>query len=132
MNPSCEIAVVDDEPIIGELVRTIFLQAGLEVDVFESAGALLASPRLAHYRTIFMDLSLPDMPGLELVDALARAMPSVHLVILSGHSREVLVAAKWRARVSGIASCQALTKPFSREDLQNAVRLSTARPFSQA
>lgn len=130
MTAPCEIAIVDDEPIICDMVQAICSQSKLETHAFYSAHTLLASQDLSRYKTIFMDLSLPDMSGLDLISEIARITPTVHLVIVSGHSREVLIGAKWRAKAHGIASCQAITKPFVREDILRSVRTSASQPFS--
>ena len=116
-NRRYDIAFVDDEPLMGQYVRTVCRQRQREVDAFETAGALLSSPGLTQYRTICMDLTLTDMGARDLVSALGRVVPSVHLVIVSGHSRENLLLAKWHARINGILSCQLLGKPFGAQEL---------------
>jgi len=128
--PPHAVAVVDDEPLITALLGTVLQSLDHSVKGFGSAAEVLMYPHLAQFQTIFLDLTLPDMQGLELVDAVARAAPEVHLVIFSGHDRSVLNKAKWHARLCGVARCSVLGKPFTRDDVlqvmqgQPAVKLA--------
>ena len=120
------VAVVDDEPLITALLGTVLQSLDRTVKGFESAAEALMHPHLAYFQTIFLDLTLPDMQGLELVDAVARAAPQAHLVIFSGHDRSVLNKAKWHARLCGVARCSVLSKPFTRDEVLQVLQAPSA------
>ena len=116
------IAIVDDDPLIADLIEAILKPLELPIDTFGSAGELTACAHVTKYRTIFVDLSLADMDGLDLITMIANTSPDVHIVIVSGHKREVLISAKWHARMCGIKACDVVIKPFTRQDLYRVMR----------
>lgn len=127
MNPMTtphDIAIVDDEPLIAELITAILQPLGRGVDAYGTAAAFLACAHITRYKTVLVDLQLTDMPGIDLITALAKRSPEVHIVVVSGHEPRVLTSAKWHARLCGIRHCDMLAKPFTRDALLRVVRLS--------
>ena len=117
-----EIALIDDEAVMAALLQAIVEPARIAVRAFTSAAEALACPQLGAFEVLLLDLSLPDLSGLALVEAVARAAPRAHLVIVSGHERDVLVAAKWHARLCGVRRCDVLAKPFTGDEVLQLLR----------
>jgi two-component system OmpR family response regulator len=117
------IAIVEDEPFMAQLVCDMLTFSGLDVDVFLSGADLLKCKDLHAFKTIILDLSLPDLDGFEIMDRLAAGAGSPSLLLMSGHDLSVVRAATVYGRGIGLQIRGALSKPFSRDDLIAALGL---------
>lgn len=93
-----KIIVVDDHPLILEALRHVLQQLHAEVAVFtarsgEHARQLI--PQHPDVDLLLLDVSLPDVNGLELLAELRDKYPGIPAVILSGSTdgREAVVQA---------------------------------------
>ena len=59
------VAIVDDEPLIRELLETILGEAGYDAAVFHRAGDALEALRFTSFDAILCDIRMPGMSGLE-------------------------------------------------------------------
>ncbi len=113
------ILVVDDEPSIRELACEILQLFGYRtIDAKGSQEALALAKRTAESIGVLVtDVSLPDMDGLQLFDALSASRPSLRAVFISGQAVEDAVPdLDTRERVVF------LQKPFTADMLATAVR----------
>lgn len=78
------VAIVDDEPAIVRMVQALLLEAGAEAEGFPSGPAFLETASGA-YDLVLCDLSMPEMSGLELLEAVRSRDPGARFVILTGH-----------------------------------------------
>jgi CheY-like chemotaxis protein len=58
--------VVDDEAMIREMAKTVFVEGGYDVFTAEDAKTALMVLRAESIMVMFLDLSLPGMNGIEL------------------------------------------------------------------
>ena len=117
--PQARLLVVDDEPEIAELMRSMLESAGLEVATAESGAVALELIDAARFDAIVSDLRMPDMDGAALwravrerQPALARRMLFVTGDTLSPEARGFLEKAR----------CPSVDKPFAKGDLLAAVQ----------
>ncbi len=112
------VLVIDDEPEIGRAVRT-GLQ-GAEFSVEWAATGADGMERVAQWRpdVILLDLSLPDIDGVEVCRQL-RAWTQTPIIVLSVRSRE---ADKVAALEQGADDY--LTKPFGMGELIARIRVA--------
>ncbi len=109
------ILVVDDEEMIRKLIRRMVEVAGREI--LESASAseadTLMQGRGSDVAVALVDVSLPDINGADLAAQWLMEYPGLKVVLISGYPVEssALVAGRMFF----------LQKPFSRENLQEAV-----------
>ena len=86
------VYVVDDDPNIGVGLEALFRAAGLQRQSFNTAQAFLdAYPKLDP-GCLFVDLVMPGMNGLELLERLRAAGCSWPVVIVTGHGNMVTAA----------------------------------------
>jgi len=122
------VLVIDDEAQIRRALRGIFEARGYVVDVAEDARGALDALMNVTPDVVVLDLSLPDIDGIELCAQL-RTWLSVPILVLSVRSDE---SDKIAALETGADDY--LTKPFSAGELVARVRalLRRAQPGAAA
>jgi DNA-binding NarL/FixJ family response regulator len=116
------VLVVDDHPMWREAVARDLGEAGFEVVGTLGEGARVAPVAQAtRPDVVVLDLQLPDLAGVDVIAALAEAVPSSRVLVLSasGERQDVLAAVK--AGAMGY-----LVKSASRDELVDAVRRTAA------
>jgi DNA-binding NtrC family response regulator len=81
------IYIVDDEPKIGELFSTVLRRDGFEVQAFVKPLALLEAVDDGQIPDVVLaDLMMPDMNGIEMIEALKERQLNVPVIIMTAHS----------------------------------------------
>ncbi|HOC55948.1 MAG TPA: response regulator transcription factor [Verrucomicrobiota bacterium] len=97
-HPSKPIRVIlaDDHPIVRAGIREVLKElAGVEVVGEASDGReAIELVKSLHPNVVFMDISMPNLNGLDATERIVRAFPRVRVIILSRHENEVYY---WRA-----------------------------------
>jgi FixJ family two-component response regulator len=119
-----QFAIVEDDPFMAQLVSDMLITGGIEVQVFMFGLDLLKCANLLSFKTIVLDLSLPDVDGFDLMDKLAADNIGMSIVLMSGHDIAILRGASIYANGIGLNVRGALTKPFTRGDLFAALGLA--------
>lgn len=112
------VLVVEDHPELGELLAAALEMEGLESRVAATGAealALLAERRPA---AALVDLMLPDMLGVAVLDALAAASPPVPAIAMSG----VFRGGRYAAEAAAHGAERFVEKPFSTEEVVTALR----------
>src|SRR5262249_54686053 len=109
--------VAEDEPPVRNLVTTALRRKGHRVlDAPSGEDALrLAMAEGSPIDVLLTDASMPGMSGLDLARALAARMPSIAIIVMSGHANETLHLGDFASRV------ELLPKPFAPSDLQRKI-----------
>lgn len=80
------ILVVDDDPVIRDLLTDVFNMEGYAVRTAESAEQALEVMGGESIGVLFLDLSLPGMDGLDLCRKIRAENPAVILHAVTGHA----------------------------------------------
>jgi PAS domain S-box-containing protein len=112
------ILLVDDEPLIRDLGRTILQQGGYRVLLAEDGKAALDLYRREreHIDLVILDLTMPQLSGRETLRKLRRINPAVRILFASGYFAEPLPEAADGFRVNIVA------KPYRPDELTRMVR----------
>jgi two-component system nitrogen regulation response regulator NtrX len=78
------VLVIDDDPLILDLVRILLEGEGHEVVALASGESAVEQARVLHPDLILLDIVMRGTHGMEVLDALRQAMPEVPVVLLSG------------------------------------------------
>jgi PAS domain S-box-containing protein len=116
------IMVVDDEPMVAQVLERALLRSGFQVSCHADGAAALADFRAnpAAYDAVVTDLTMPHMSGLELAGRLYELRPSLSLILTTGYCDE---AGTDRAREAGIRHFMA--KPVKlRELIENLMEMT--------
>ena len=115
------VLVVDDEPQITRVLRTVLTSQGYQVQTAGEGQAALSSFNEWHPELVITDLFMPRMDGLELCKRI-RAVSAVPIIVLSVKGEE-------RAKVEALDSGadDYVTKPFGTDELLARVRAALRR-----
>ena len=79
------ILVVDDEVSIRRTLREILEYEGYELEEAEDGEAALERIRNQRYDLVLMDVKMPKMDGMEVLQVIADELPELPVVMISGH-----------------------------------------------
>ncbi len=80
------LVIVDDEPVILDLLASVFLNEPLEVSCFRDGHSALAHMRAAGVDVLLTDKNLPDIGGLELVRHARAITADSEALVITGYA----------------------------------------------
>ncbi len=117
-----KVLIVDDEPVVREVLRTVLSRAGYATSEAATAAeglALFADPAVD---LVLLDLMLPDRPGLSLLPELREKRPDVPVVVVTAYSSvESAIAAMKEGAFHYVP------KPFRNEEVVHLVAQALER-----
>ena len=119
MRKSAQILVVDDEPLVVDLIRATLEEEGYQVTTTSSsleAAGIITEKR---FSLIFLDLLMPNLDGSELFKRIRDIDQSVPVVIITGYpdSKVLEKAIKY-------APFTVITKPFDCNQILNTIPIA--------
>lgn len=121
------LLLVEDDPMIGEGVRTGLQQDGFAVDWVQDGRAAELALETTPYDTLLLDLGLPRKDGLNVLASLRRRGNAIPVLILT--ARDAVAD-----RVKGLdaGADDYLVKPFDLEELAARIRALLRRKSGRA
>jgi FixJ family two-component response regulator len=119
------VFVVDDDISVRESLELLIEFAGWQPETFASAEEFLAHPRTAAPNCLVLDVSLPDLNGLELQRLIASERTDMPIIFITGHGDVPMTVQAMKA-----GAVEFLTKPFDDEMLISAIRHAIKRSAS--
>lgn len=83
---SIRVAVIDDEETAGKLVGRVLEQEGFSVELFLAGRPFLARMQQEPFQLVFIDLQLPDMNGLEILNLVKLHSEDSEAIIITGNA----------------------------------------------
>jgi FixJ family two-component response regulator len=121
--PKCPVVfIVDDDASVREALSSLVRSIGLQVETFSSAGEFLRQSKSEAPSCLVLDVRLPDLSGLALQRELAAKNNGIPIIFITGHGD---IPMSVRAMKAGAS--EFLTKPFSEQDLLEAIRQAIRR-----
>ena len=120
--PQAIVFVVDDDVSVRESVELLIKFAGWQPETFASAKDFLARPRISTPCCLVLDVSLPDLNGLELQKLIASERTDMPIIFITGHGDVPMTVQAMKA-----GAVEFLTKPFDDEVLLSAIRHALKR-----
>lgn len=120
--PLPTVFVVDDDISVRESLELLIQSAGWRPETHASAQEFLLRPRLAGPCCLVLDVSLPDLSGLEVQLRISGDRTGMPIIFITGHGD---VPTSVRAMKAG--AVEFLTKPFDDEVLLEAIRHALER-----
>ncbi|HEV7398560.1 MAG TPA: response regulator [Pyrinomonadaceae bacterium] len=79
------VFVVDDDISVRESLELLIKFSGWQPETFASAAEFLEHPRTATPSCLVLDVSLPDLNGLELQKLIASDRTDMPIIFITGH-----------------------------------------------
>jgi CheY-like chemotaxis protein len=116
------ILVVDDEPQVGAMLRDLLVELGYVVKNAVSGVEALGLVPIYLPDAVLLDLSMPGMTGVEVLDHLRRLNPDLPVIIVTGN-QDLQTARATLVR----GAFDYIQKPFTVEVLERVVAAAVLR-----
>jgi two-component system, NarL family, response regulator DegU len=119
------VGIVDDNELVRTTLHTMLgCSQKLHVVAEASTGSAgLSLVKLMQPDVVVMDISMPDMDGIEATRIISSRFPETKVVVLTMHDDKAYSEAALQA-----GACRFLTKDCGREDLLNAITECSPSP----
>jgi DNA-binding response OmpR family regulator len=118
-----DVLAIDDEAAVNNNIRKILSKKGLSVDQAMTKDEALKKIETKTYKLVLLDLKIPGVQGLELLQAIREKSPETLVIIITGYAS--IETAKESARLGAV---DYLPKPFTPDEIrqvtENALRLA--------
>ena len=116
------VFIVDDDLSVRESLELLIDSVGWQPKTFASAQMFLAYPRVFVPNCLVLDVSLPDLNGLDLQRLISAKRADMPIVFITGNGDVPMTVQAMKA-----GAVDFLTKPFSDEALLNAITQAIVR-----
>jgi FixJ family two-component response regulator len=116
------VLVVDDDPLVRELIGDVLASISLQSKAYASASEFFGSKVPDQATCLILDVRMPGLSGFDLQAELAQKRIKIPIIFLSGYA-DIRMSVK--AMKAG--AVEFLTKPFREQDLLDAVRVALDR-----
>ena len=110
------VFVVDDDVSVRESLELLVCSAGWQSETFKSAQEFLSRPRTLCPSCLVLDVTLPDLNGLELQKWVAAERPDMPIIFITGHGDVPMTVQAMKG-----GALEFLTKPFVDHVLLKAI-----------
>jgi PAS domain S-box-containing protein len=92
LNLSGRVLIIDDEPLVRSALRRQLKSAGLEtMEAADGVAGISLAASTTRPDVILLDLSMPGMPGEDVLVALLELRPRIPVIVVSGHRGPSLI-----------------------------------------
>ena len=119
------VFVVDDDVSVRESLELLIHFAGWQPETFASAEEFLARPRVLTRSCLLLDVSLPNLSGLELQKLIASDRMDMPIIFITGHGDIPMTVQAMKG-----GAVEFLTKPINDDTLLSAIRSAIKRSES--
>jgi FixJ family two-component response regulator len=116
------VFVVDDDVSVRESLELLIRYEGWQAMTFASASEFLACPRCSVPSCLILDVSMPELSGLELQKRIAPERTDMPIIFITGYGDVPMTVQAMKA-----GAAEFLTKPFTQDALVNAIRQALDR-----
>ncbi len=120
------ILVIDDDPSVCEVVEQLLGSLGFSVTTTTNGRAALAAAGTQSFSAAIVDLCMPTMNGLDVLQGLKSLTPQTKLIVMSGLMSDCGGAPDFLGMAADLRGVARLPKPFGRQELINLLGDVTA------
>jgi len=120
--PGPRILVVDDEARLRHSLKLLLERDGRQIEECATGGEAVAALSRHHYDLVLLDLRLPDMTGLQVMDRLKTRLATMTVIVVSAD--DVIDSAIGALR---LGAYDFVRKPYQPEELLNTVNNALQR-----
>lgn len=117
MKEKLKILIVDDEEIVRESLSAWLIEDGYDVHAVESGKKALEEIKTNSYEIMLIDLKMPEMDGLQLMQEVKKVNPDIIMIIITAYAT---VDTAVKAMKEG--AYDYLVKPFDPDELSLVIK----------
>jgi DNA-binding NtrC family response regulator len=122
MSTNVRILVADDEEIMRDILSTLLSSESYRVDLAETGAQALEMIQENDYGVVLLDLMMPDMDGLQVLEELKKTENSPAAVVLTAFA-----SIEKAVKATKLGAFDFITKPFKNDELLLAVKNAMER-----
>ncbi len=122
-----DLLLIDDEAPILEALGDLLKRAGRTVDAADGREGGLGKLSSGQYRALLMDLRMPGVEGLGLLEEVRTRHPRIPVILMTAHA-----TVKTAVEAMKRGAFDFITKPFDREELLGAVNRALRQSEAEA
>jgi DNA-binding NtrC family response regulator len=77
------IMAIDDENIVGKMIKTVFEQDGYIVETFQNPGTALTRLKEEKFDVVITDLKMKDMDGMDVLKSIKKNWPETKVIMIT-------------------------------------------------
>lgn len=116
------IMVIDDENIVGKMLKAVLEQEGYEVESFLSADPALARLKEAKFDVVITDLKMKGIDGMEVLRTVKNENPETKVIMITAFASLDAAVEALRGKVDDF-----FPKPVKIKDLKACIERLLAR-----
>ncbi|MCA9528514.1 MAG: response regulator [Myxococcales bacterium] len=114
--PPVKVLVVDDEPAICEFMETFLAKDGFDVRTLSDPSKAVEEVKDGGYHLVVLDLMMPDVGGLEVLEGIRKVDSDVAVVIFTGYASLETAVASMK-----LDAVDYLKKPFNPDEFREVL-----------
>ena len=117
MSQTCEILIVDDEPIVGERLKNLIEKDGHRVETFDDPAAALQRIENKDFDIVISDIRMGDIDGIQVMEKVFQKSRRIKVIMITGYATLEL------ARESLTKGAfDFIAKPFKVKEVRKAIK----------
>ena len=113
---SIKVLVIDDESVICDACDLVLTEKGHTVDYCKTGKTGLLAIERGAYDVILLDMKLPDIDGMEILETIRTEMPASYVIVMTGYATMTNAVQAMK-----LGAAEYLAKPFTDDELIEAV-----------
>lgn len=109
--------VIDDENIVGKMIKSSFEPDGFVVEPFQDPAPALARLKAETFHVVITDLKMKDMDGMAVLNTIKKEYPQIKVIMITAFASMDAAVEAFRNRVDDF-----FAKPIILADLKATVR----------
>ncbi len=113
LGDSVQIAIVDDDQVIQELIRASFSDTKVRIKTYGNGRVFIDDPEAMKSDLVFLDLMMPEMDGFKVLEKINQKGIKIPIIVLSALSKRDTVVEVLKMGVSSY-----IIKPLRPQDIR--------------
>ena len=110
-----KVLVIDDEVAVNNNIRKILQKKGIRVDQAFNKSEAVGKIQSGQYALVLLDLRIPDVKGLELLEAIRDQNEHTRVIIITGYA-----SVETAVECARLGAVDYLPKPFTPDEIRTA------------
>jgi DNA-binding NtrC family response regulator len=119
--PKLQVLVLDDEPIVGKLLRLALSKPGCEVEAFDDPAVAFRRIDQKEFDVVISDIVMGEIDGLQVLERVLRRHPRAKVIMITGYA---MMSMARSAMEKG--AFDFIAKPFTPDQLRSVVGRAAA------